>query len=160
MIRYSVVCPDGHEFDGWFRSSEDFDAQATRHLIECPVCGKTDVRKAIMAPAVGGSRKAHGAAPPEPAVTVEPAERPAAPPDIGVDPRAQAMLDALRTYRDKMLENSTNVGPRFAEEARRMHVGETEKKGIHGQATREEAEALLEEGIPVAPLPILPEDYN
>lgn len=170
MIRYSIVCPDGHEFDGWFRSGADFDAQAARDLVECPVCGKTGVRKAIMAPAVSGTRKSADA-PPSATASDMPAATPdtgrpdmavpvTSPFDMGVDPRARAMLEALRTYRDRMLEGSTDVGQRFAEEARRMHHGEAERKGIHGQATREEAEALVDEGIPIAPLPVLPDDYN
>ncbi|BBE73838.1 DUF1178 family protein [Oharaeibacter diazotrophicus] len=158
MIRYALVCSAAHDFDGWFRSSEDFDAQKARGLVECPVCGSTAVEKALMAPAVrirdGASAPTLPApvaagAPPVPAV-------PAALPP----PEAAEMIARLRELKAKLTAGSENVGERFAEEARRIHYGETEARAVHGQASPDEARALVEEGVPILPLPILPDERN
>ncbi|PVB61557.1 DUF1178 family protein [Labrenzia sp. 011] len=169
MIRYTLVCGNTHNFEGWFRNSDDFEMQCTRHLVVCPVCGATDVRKALMAPAVSTSRKKE--APSCPADTeVRPAQAsaPAAPATtpmqpsalLPVDIRHKEIVETLREVRARIIENSENVGADFATEARKMHYGEAEERSIYGETTPQDAEALLDEGIAVLPLPELPEDKN
>jgi hypothetical protein len=150
MIHYQVRCSRGHEFDGWFKDSHAFDRQAKRGLIECPVCADTDITRALMAPAL-----------PRPGVTVPPApqvpertEAPSAPP---MAVAGKTMPDQLRALLQKMraeVENNCDyVGPAFADEARSMHRGESSRRGIYGEATPEQAEALSDEGIEVARIP-------
>lgn len=128
MIRYALTCSNGDEFEGWFGSIDDFDKQAEKRLIECPLCGDDNVRKAPMAPAVARSRE------------VEPS------------PRAIAMAVAHK-LREHVRDNFDYVGERFPEEARKMHSGEAEDRPIWGEATVEQAKQMAEEGLPVAPLP-------
>jgi len=143
MIRFSLRCNKNHEFEGWFRSNADFeDGVGT----VCPVCGSRKVEKALMAPALAGATKS------EKADTVKLAAAP--------DPRMKAMREALKEIRRHVTENADNVGDRFAEEARKMHYNETESRAIYGEATSDDAKALIEEGIEFQPLPILPEDQN
>lgn len=147
MILYSLRCARGHDFEGWFRTAADFDEQAEAGAVGCPLCGDADVRKALMAP-----RLSKGA-PEEPAAS----ETDAAPPpseskSVANVPHARIgrMLAEIRTYVE---ENCEHVGDRFAEEARRIHYGESEARGIYGDATDEQAKELAEEDIPVARLP-------
>lgn len=146
MIRYRLICDRQHEFDGWFPSSAAFDKQAGAGLLSCAVCGSPKVEKALMAPNVVTSK---------PDVPARPA--PTAPMAASLPPEALAMMQQLRDY---VRQNSEFVGDRFAEEARKIHYEETDPRSIHGQATGEEARALLEEGIEIHPLPVLPEDRN
>ena len=151
MIVFDLHCHDaGHRFEGWFASSEDFESQQARGLVTCPQCGSADVTKAPMAPAVG--RKGNQLAPmPQPA-----APTPAAQPmsqGTAMPPEAAAMMRALAEMQAAALQNSRWVGGKFAEESRAIHYGEQDAEPIHGEATIEEAKALLEEGIEVAPLP-------
>lgn len=148
MIRYDLICDKGHEFDGWFSNSEAFEKQAKRGLVECTVCGSSRIEKQLMAPRVGtkSNRK------PE-AATQRMATGPA-------DPRLQQMMTVMREMRRHVEQTAENVGDRFADEARKIHYGETEERGIYGNATADEARALIEEGIEVHPLPRLPEDGN
>ncbi len=140
MIKYQLVCDNDHEFAGWFRSSEDFDKQVKRKLVDCPDCGSKKVEKALMAPNVSTSRKKAAELPPE---------------------KRAELINAMREIRKKVEENAEYVGPRFAEEARRIHYKETDEgKGIYGEATLAEAKELAEEGIDFMPLPVLPEDQN
>lgn len=132
MIRYALRCHDGHDFDGWFRSSEGFQAMRDAGQVTCASCGSTQVEKALMAPAVTEKRAPALSAPRNP---------------------AEAALEALRR---KVEESSDYVGLRFAEEARAMHQGDRPSRAIHGEARPEEARKLIEEGVPVAPLPFLP----
>lgn len=142
MISFNLGCGNGHVFEAWFASGADFDAQKERGLVECPQCGDRQIEKGLMAPAVATSRDRG------------PAQLPAAGPERE---HALAMLrDMVRAVRD----NAENVGERFAEEARRIHYGETEARGIYGQATAVEARSLIDDGIPFLPLPRLPEDHN
>ena len=143
MIRFSLRCHRDHEFDAWFRSSAEYDRGA---VTACPVCGSKKVEKVLMAPALGGSAKAEGA---------DKLKLAAAP-----DPRMKAVREALGEIRRQVTENADNVGDRFAEEARKMHYNETEARAIYGEATSEEAKALVEEGVQFQPLPSLPEDQN
>ena len=140
MIRYALLCEHEHPFDGWFPSSAGFEAQAASGDLVCPVCGSREVRKALMAPQLGrGTRK--GA----------PAAAPAALPDA-----AQKLGMMMLALRKHVEENCDYVGDRFAEEARRIHYGETDHRDIYGETTPDEARALIEEGVEVAPLPIVP----
>lgn len=155
MIHYQLHCAAGHEFDGWFKDSAAFDQQAKHGLLECPSCGGTEVARALMAPAV--PRKSNTRltpAPAAPAPAAEPSE-PVAPPAIAghLPDHVRAMLQRLRTEVEKSCDY---VGGEFAEEARRIHRGETEPRGIYGQTSSDEAESLAEEGIEIAHIPWLP----
>lgn len=134
MIVFDLGCASGHVFEGWFGSTEDYESQRTRGLLTCPICGDAEVIKAVQAPRVGAKGNS-GAPAPSPA-------------------QAKAMLAALAHAQAKVLEGSEHVGARFADEARAIHLGEAAARSIHGQATRAEAQALAEEGVPVAPLPL------
>ncbi len=136
----NLQCRHGHAFEGWFASEDDFQAQLGRGLVECPLCADTQIAKMPSAP-----RLNLGAAAPVEA----PAERQA----VATTPDAQLQAAWLRMVHEVMTQTE-DVGERFAEEARRMHYGETEERGIRGQASREETRELLEEGIPVLPLPL------
>jgi hypothetical protein len=144
MIRYALKCAKGHSFESWFQSADAYEALASKGLVSCAICGGTEVTKALMAPRVSAAE----GAPAEPAAAPErPLSAPAHP--------AEQMLRALRAHLKK---NSTYVGGRFAQEARAMHLGEADERAIHGEASPAEAKALIEEGVPIAPLPILPPD--
>jgi hypothetical protein len=135
MIRYSLKCDEGHGFEAWFKGSDAFDKQAKKGLVECPVCGTTDVAKDIMAPAVpkkGSVTKQHEARAHE---------------------VAREILDAVDTIRKHVEDNCDYVGDAFADEARKIHYGETEERGIYGEATPRQAAELTEEGIEVFALP-------
>lgn len=129
MIRYDLRCDNGDEFEAWFGSIADYDKQAEAGQVQCPHCGSTHVEKAPMAPAVRTSRAAEAR-----------------------KERAVAMAMAAKV-REHIKESFDYVGPKFAEEARKMHAGEAEERAIWGEATPEEARELAEEGIPAAPLP-------
>lgn len=153
MIHYQLRCSADHEFDGWFASSESFDKQARRGLLECPVCGDVQVSRALMAPAVPKKGRPARNSAPSPAP-----EKLAAPPAQAVVPdrlpdHVRALLQRMRAEVEK---NCDYVGPGFAEEARRIHNGESEARGIYGETTPEEAEALAEDGIEVARIPWVP----
>lgn len=147
MIRYDLMCDQGHAFDGWFRDSAAYDAQAARGLVACSVCGSLKVEKQLMAPGISMKSNRRAEAP----------QRMAAGP---LDPRAQHMIQMMRQMRAEVEKNADYVGDRFAEEARRIHYHEAEKRGIYGEATPDDAKSLIEEGIEVHPLPRLPEDGN
>lgn len=133
MIVFDLECrPGGHVFEGWFGSSGDFDDQAARGLVSCPICGVAEVDKAVMAPRIGGGKGEAARSPAE----------------------VKAMLHALGAMQARMLAGSEHVGDRFASEARAIHDGERPERPIHGQATLAEARALSDDGIPVAPLPL------
>lgn len=142
MIRYRLGCANGHEFESWFRSSADYEAQAKTGVVACPLCGSVEIEKQPMAPAVVSSRRA------------DPAKAKAE-----NDGKA-AELTALRAARKALIENSENVGPRFAEEARKIHFGETDERSIRGSSTFEEAQDLFQDGISFGVLPSLPEDLD
>jgi hypothetical protein len=131
VIVYNLRCANSHEFEGWFRDSAAFDAQAGAAKLVCPVCGLRKVEKAIMAPAVAGTKKADLSAPEEMR-------------------KMRQFMTGLRKY---VQDNAEYVGPRFAEEARKIHYGETEERQIYGESTVKEAVELVEEGIDVAALP-------
>jgi hypothetical protein len=144
MIVFDLACKNaGHVFEIWFGSSSDYEDQKARGLVSCPYCGSTDIDKAVMAPNVapkGNSRTEVAAAPVSAAANVPTPEA------------FKAMVSKLAEVQAKMLEGSDYVGNDFASEARSMHLGEQDSRPIHGQTSPEEAKALIEEGVPVAPL--------
>lgn len=142
MIRFSLVCDDGHRFEAWFSGSAAFDSQRETGMVPCPVCGSVKVEKSLMTPAVATSKKRDSV-------------RVAA--HVGEEPEAVAALRKLRAH---LTENAEYVGPRFAEEARRIHFDEVEKRGIYGEASADDVRALAEDGIEFHPLPSLPEEHN
>ncbi len=147
MIRYDLICDKGHEFDGWFRDSATYDKQARRGFVACSVCGSSKVEKQLMAPGIPAKSNRKDEVP----------QRMVAGP---VDPRVAMMMKMMREMRQHVEENADYVGDKFAEEARKIHFAEAEARGIYGEATADEATALIEEGIEVFPLPRLPEDGN
>jgi hypothetical protein len=149
MIIFDLKCaPNGHVFEAWFGSSDDYEDQQRRGLVSCPLCGAGQVGKAVMAPAVGAKGNRRSAPQPGASQDERASDLFSADPDT-----VKQMLAAVAAVQAKMLEGSESVGDRFAEEARAIHLGESEKRAIHGQASRAEAESLVEDGIPVAPLP-------
>lgn len=158
MIHYQLRCDAGHAFDGWFKDSAGFDRQARRGLVECPSCASTKVERALMAPAIGAGARTKGRAGPPPAPAPSPvpaAAGPAAKAVTGPKLPAEVMAQ-LQRMRAEVEARCDYVGPAFAEEARAIHRGESERAGIYGEATREEAEALREEGIEIAAIPWVP----
>ncbi|MGH7068957.1 MAG: DUF1178 family protein [Acetobacteraceae bacterium] len=148
MIHYQVRCQAGHEFDGWFKDSATFDRQIKRGLIECPVCGDANVGRALMAPAL--PRAAAAPSPPE-SPAMPPAEQTAK--AVSGPPMPDQMRAVLQRMRSEIESKCDYVGPAFADEARRIHRGESSRRGIYGEASSEEAQSLHEEGISVARIP-------
>jgi hypothetical protein len=159
MIRYALQCAKSHAFESWFRDSTAFDEQSAAGQITCPVCGSDDVSKALMAPAVRTSRK-RGSGEARETVVAEPAPSQAPVPVALADEQTLKLRTMMRAFRDHLVANSADVGPKFAEEARRIHDGEAEGRAIRGQASPEEVRSLLDDGIDIMPLPVLPEDRN
>jgi hypothetical protein len=141
MIRFSLHCDHGHEFEGWFRDNADFDRQSERKLVSCPVCNSPEIQKSLMAPAVTTSRSKEQVA-------------------IAMGEAQKQMLEQMRELSRKVRENADYVGDQFAEEARKIHFGETEARGIYGEASKEDVHSLIEDGVDVMPLPVFPEDKN
>ncbi len=158
MIRYQLNCAEGHTFEGWFSSSKGYDAQVRRKQVTCPICGTAEVKKAIMSPRVSRSKGRKAAVPVEAPAAPPPA--PAREPRHMLNGEQRKLLAQMRELRDEMLSKSDYVGPRFAEEARRIHNEESPARGIHGEATPEEVAELKEEGVEVYPVPVLPDDHN
>lgn len=145
MIRYDLKCAEGHTFDSWFQSSSAYDKLAAAGMVSCVICGGTKVEKAIMAPRVSTSDKA----PVAPAA--EPAEAPA--PKLTENSDTEKMLAEMRKHIEK---NATYVGGNFAAEARAQHLGDAPERAIYGEAKPEDVKKLIEDDIPVAPLPFTP----
>jgi hypothetical protein len=149
MIKFALVCDQDHSFESWFPDGGAYDVQARRGLIACPVCHSTRVSKAIMAPAIVSRQKA------------ERRPQEAAPAPVALlDERQQRLRDMARHLRKEILANTDDVGAKFPEEARAIHDGDKPARSIRGQATAEEARALIEEGVGVLPMPFLPEEFN
>ena len=175
MIRYSLRCERDHTFESWFQDSAAYDSQVKRKLVSCPACGSAKIEKAIMAPRIvskkGRERQETAPVPaPAPAPTA-PAEAVSGPPAQGTPAQAQGstplmmaqereLRAKLKELRDHIVKNADNVGEKFPNEARKMHYGEIEHRPIYGEASPEEARALIDEGVEVSPLPVLPEDRN
>lgn len=147
MIRYALKCAEGHTFDSWFRNSAAYDALVREGQVTCAVCGSTDVTKSIMAPAVAASENA------APSVTDEERSVPAPVPEAPLSAPASPAEAALRKLQEHIRQNSDYVGTDFADEARRIHVGESDERPIWGEASLQDAKDLHDDGIPVAPLP-------
>jgi hypothetical protein len=163
MIRYALVCDKGHAFESWFADSAAYDKQAKRGLVTCPQCGSAKVEKAIMAPRLASSKKRKApigapAVPEAPAAPPVPAASPA--PVAMVSPQEREFRAKLKELRDHLVKNADHVGAKFPEEARKMHYGEIEHRSIYGEASPDEAKELVEEGIEVHPLPVLPDERN
>ena len=165
MIRYRLTCPKSHAFEGWFASGAAFDVQVKKKQVTCPSCGSAKVTKAMMAPSVVtseqkvASRKQRKARAGDNA-TVSAEAAAAASPQIAPTPEQRQALRELRRLRDKVLARSDYVGPRFAEEARRIHEDGKAGRGIHGEASLDDVKALIEDGIEIFPVPVLPDDQN
>jgi hypothetical protein len=163
MIRYALHCEHDHTFESWFQDSAAYDQQVKRKLVSCPVCNSVKIEKAIMAPRIvsrKGRERAEPVVPPSPTETPPVAEAPAG----GATPLMMAQERELRAklkeLRDHIVKNADNVGEKFPNEARKMHYGEIEHRPIYGEASPEEAKSLIDEGVEVSPLPVLPEDRN
>ena len=148
MIKYALACEQAHEFESWFPSSEAFEAQRKRGFVTCPFCDSAKVEKQIMAPSVARTDKALTA----PAREAQPVAL--------LSEKERELRAALRALREHVMKNAEDVGKGFVEEARKMHHGETEERSIYGEADLAEARALLDEGIDVLPLPVVPDDRN
>jgi hypothetical protein len=144
MIKYALGCAEGHAFDSWFPDSAAYEKQRKRGFVVCPECGSTRVDKAIMAPAVVGGERAAAEAGPQ--IVVD-------------DPRRRAREFFLRMRRE-IEANTDDVGSRFPEVARAIHLGEEQERAIRGRASLAEAESLLEDGIGVLPMPMLEDELN
>ncbi|HMA57011.1 MAG TPA: DUF1178 family protein [Pseudolabrys sp.] len=161
MIRYALICQQGHQFESWFQDSAAYDKQAKRGLVTCPQCGSAKVEKAIMAPRLSTTAKKRRTSIEAPATATDaPAAAPAPAPVAMISPQEQEIRAKLKELRDHLTKNADNVGPKFPEEARKMHYGEIEHRSIYGVASPEEAKELSEEGIEFHPLPMLPDERN
>jgi hypothetical protein len=160
MIRYTLACEHGHNFESWFQNSAAYDKQAKHGLVTCPICSSAKVEKAIMAPRLA---RADVSEPPS-SIPAPPAAAPPAPqakmPVAIMSSQERELRQKLKELRDHVTKNANYVGPKFPEEARKIHYGETEHRSIYGEASPDEAKALHEEGIEFHPLPILPDDQN
>ena len=141
MISFSIVCENDHDFEAWFRNGDDFDAQRRRKLIGCPACGSTRVEKALMAPAVSTGRRKEKMA-------------------LAIGTEQRKAMAKLKELTEKLKQGADYVGDKFADEARKIHFGETEARGIYGEATVDEARSLHEDGVEFLPLPNVPDEQN
>ena len=161
MIRYSLHCDRGHTFESWFQSSSAYESQEKRKLVNCPVCGSAKVERAIMAPRIvskkGRDSQSNDVPVPAPAQPAEVATPGSTPLLMAQERELRAKLKELR---DHIVKNADNVGERFPNEARKMHYGDIEHRPIYGEASPEEARSLIDEGVEVSPLPVLPDDRN
>lgn len=149
MIVFNLQCAKKHQFESWFKDSAAFDRQAKRGLVECPYCGSGKVEKALMAPRLSGTKKSRKRAEPENLPTA-----------LGPDPataKAAELHRQMAELRQHIEANFDAVGDKFAEEARKIHYGETERRNIYGQTSAQEAQELLDEGIEFAPVPWAPD---
>lgn len=145
MICYKLRCAAAHDFDSWFRTSAAYDSLRAAGHVACPICGNTDVEKSLMAPAIRPARKAAGADQPSVAQAAGPLSTP-----------GSAVEEAFAAMRKQVEDNSEYVGLNFAAEARQMHDGTLPPRAIYGEAKPDEARKLIEDGVPVAPLPFMP----
>jgi hypothetical protein len=158
MIRYNLRCERGHAFESWFQSSSAYESQEKRKLVTCPACGSAKVERAIMAPQIVSQKSRDRTAPvPVTAPSTE-VTAPASTPLMMAQERELRVK--LRELRDHIVKNADNVGERFPNEARKMHYGDIEHRPIYGEASPDEARSLIEEGVEVSPLPVLPDDRN
>src|ERR1700716_1713767 len=167
MIRYSLRCERGHAFESWFQSSSAYETQEKRKLVNCPACGSAKVERAIMAPQIVSKKGRDNRESAKDNARENSMPAAAATPDVaaaGSTPLMMAQERELRAklkeLRDHIVKNADNVGERFPNEARKMHYGDIEHRPIYGEASSDEARSLIEEGVEVSPLPVLPDDRN
>ena len=153
MIHYNLRCERGHAFESWFQSSAAYESQEKRKLVSCPACGSVKVEKAIMAPQIA-RKKGRSAAPVPAAEVTTPSSTPL------MMAQERELRAKLRELRDHIVKSADNVGERFPNEARKMHYGDIEHRPIYGEASPDEARSLIDEGVEVSPLPVLPDDRN
>lgn len=158
MIRYSLHCDRGHTFESWFQSSSAYESQEKRKLVNCPICGSAKVERSIMAPQIVSKKGRDIETPAPAAATTTEVTAPGATPLLMAQERE--LRAKLRELRDHIVKNADNVGERFPNEARKMHYGDIEHRPIYGEASPEEARSLIDEGVEVSPLPVLPDDRN
>jgi hypothetical protein len=144
MIKYALGCAKGHAFESWFPDSAAYEKQRKRGFVACPECGSTRVDKAIMAPAVVGGERAGGESGP----------------GIVVDDRCRQTRELMRRMRREIEANTEDVGAKFPQEARAIHLGDAPERAIRGRASLEDARSLVEDGISVLPLPMLEDEFN
>jgi hypothetical protein len=161
VIRYTLACERGHDFESWFKDSAAYDRQVARSLVACPNCGSTKVEKAIMAPQVARKDRE---APKMPAAPVADAPNVPAPgppaPVAMLPPEAVELRRKIRELHETLTKNAEDVGAKFPEVARQIHYGEIDDKPIYGEATLADARDLIEEGIGLMPLPVIPDEQN
>ena len=156
MIRYALACAKGHSFESWFQNSAAYDKQARQKLVTCPVCGTAKVKKEIMSPRLASARKRDAAPAPEAASAPAGEKTPVA----MVSPQERELRKKLKELREHLTQNADYVGPKFPEEARKMHYGEIDHRSIYGEASPDEARKLHDEGVEFHPLPVLPDERN
>jgi hypothetical protein len=142
LIRYSLSCDNAHEFEGWFSESADFDRQVESGFLTCPVCNSAAISKLLMAPSVSTARKKTEMQ------------------TLAMDAARKEAMAKLKEAVEAIKANAEDVGTKFPEEARKIHYGEADARGIIGKATPDEAKALVDEGIEIAAIPVLPDDTN
>ena len=164
MIRYSLLCERDHAFESWFRDSAAYDGLERAGQVACPVCESVKVRKALMTPSVVAARKSGKATAPEPSTAdATPVPAPMSPPTAPIallDDRERKVRDMMRALHHEITTKADDVGRGFADEARRIHVGDAPARSIYGEATREQVTSLLEDGVPLLPMPVFPDDHN
>jgi hypothetical protein len=158
MIRYTLRCEKGHAFESWFQSSAAYESQEKRRLVSCPACGSAKVERAIMAPQIVTKKGREAAASAPQAAPAEVTATSESTPLLMAQERE--LRTKLKELRDHIVKNADNVGERFPNEARKMHYGDIEHRPIYGEASPDEARALIDEGVEVSPLPVLPDDRN
>ena len=158
MIRYALVCAKGHSFESWFQNSSAYDKQAKRGLVSCPHCGTAKVEKEIMSPRLAGARKRDAA--PAPSIENTNDQTNEKTPVAMVSPQERELRKKLKELREHLTRNADYVGPKFPEEARKMHYGEIDHRSIYGEASPDEARKLHDEGVEFHPLPVLPDERN
>lgn len=158
MIKYTLKCSDGHQHEAWFASSSAYDELVRKRQLQCPVCGTSDVGKALMTPGIPTRQNKRETAVASPSALQAPMPSVATAAAPG-GPQSEA-IQMMRKLREFVKANSEYVGPRFAEEARKIHYEESDNRSVYGEASREELSELREEGINFYPLPVLPEDHN
>lgn len=154
MIKFALACENGHRFDSWFQSGAAYEIQVESGFVGCPVCGTTSVTKALMTPAIAARRR-------DDPIPAKAPERPQAPAQMALlDDKDRELRTMIEGLRQRIFEVAEDVGDRFPEEARKIHDGRIPDRPIHGQASPEEARTLIEEGVGILPIPVLPDEQN
>jgi hypothetical protein len=160
MILYALTCDQDHGFESWFPSGDAYEAQRKRGLVACPFCGSAKVEKQIMAPRVARTNKPASLPAPAPVRPDVPEVAPTPQPVAMFSEKERELRAMVKALREHVEKNAEHVGGRFPDEARKMHYGDIEHRSIYGEATPGEARELIEEGIEIHPLPIVPDERN